>query len=443
MKKILLSVSVLTVVVAGIVGATIAFYNDTETSTGNIFTAGSIDLKVDHTFASYNGKTCVCSCKELDDNLILNGGFEDPDIAAGTWQVYPTGIPNWGVVSGGGIEIQDHAAGDPHSGGQLAELDSHGSNSKTTIKQVITTIPGQHYRLKFWHSARPGNNAGDNMTRFAIKVTSTDGVIINDIVFEGPIPANQQTQWTEYVYNFIALNDQTTIQFADAGNEEDTYGGYIDDVSVVTLDCEDQDFPYGGVCSLWGERDLGEKDSFFWYFPDIKPGDFGANTISLHVYDNDAYACLFPNNVDNDENVAVDPELALGDSPVDPLGELSGQLEFFIWNDENNNHIHDANEEVFVPAGTPFSDIQNEMIAMDLKGGDPISLIGIKWCAGTQTGPQNDADLIPVTCDGNGMTNIVQTDKLTADFVAYAIQQRNNAGFSCENIDPNQLPKPE
>lgn len=43
-------------IAALVTGATIAFFNDTETSTGNVFTAGSIDLKVDSFGATYNGQ---------------------------------------------------------------------------------------------------------------------------------------------------------------------------------------------------------------------------------------------------------------------------------------------------------------------------------------------------------------------------------------------------
>lgn len=56
MKKIITSISVLAVVAVAVVGATAAFFNDTETSTGNTFTAGSIDLKVDSFGATYNGE---------------------------------------------------------------------------------------------------------------------------------------------------------------------------------------------------------------------------------------------------------------------------------------------------------------------------------------------------------------------------------------------------
>ena len=55
MKKILLSMAVIIVVAGAVAGVTVAFFNDTETSTGNIFTAGSVDLTVDSFGATYNG----------------------------------------------------------------------------------------------------------------------------------------------------------------------------------------------------------------------------------------------------------------------------------------------------------------------------------------------------------------------------------------------------
>jgi len=47
MKKTTLSLVIIGVVATIAIGGTIAYFNDTETSTGNIFVAGSIDLKVD------------------------------------------------------------------------------------------------------------------------------------------------------------------------------------------------------------------------------------------------------------------------------------------------------------------------------------------------------------------------------------------------------------
>src|SRR3989344_4615450 len=286
MKKILLSVAGIVVIAGAVTGATIAFYNDTETSTGNIFVAGSVDLKVDHTYASYDGEECVGNCEPTGSDLVINGGFEIPVVTAngGQWQTYPDGSQtSWGVVSGAGLELQrGSVAGAPHGGDQLAELDS---DNQSSIEQIITTVPGQKYRLVFWHSPRPSNNQGDNAIAFEVEVTSNSGTLVSDTV-EGPAVGGSTTVWDDYIYNFIALDTQTTIRFSDVGSQNDTYGGYLDDVSVRQLDCSGNNYPYGGMCTLWGEQDLGQGDTF-WYFPDVKPGDYGTNILSLHVYDND------------------------------------------------------------------------------------------------------------------------------------------------------------
>src|SRR6185312_9853594 len=55
MKRIVLSFSTILLVSALAYGATGAFFSDTETSANNIFTAGSVDLKIDHSLSTYNG----------------------------------------------------------------------------------------------------------------------------------------------------------------------------------------------------------------------------------------------------------------------------------------------------------------------------------------------------------------------------------------------------
>ena len=59
MKKILLSLATIVVVAGVAAGGTVAFFNDTETSTGNVFTAGSINLTVDSQGSSYNGNSLL------------------------------------------------------------------------------------------------------------------------------------------------------------------------------------------------------------------------------------------------------------------------------------------------------------------------------------------------------------------------------------------------
>ena len=169
MKKILLSLVAIVAVAGVVAGVTIAFYNDTETSAGNIFVAGSVDLKVDHTKQTYNDHECVGNCEEIGSNLVVNGGFETPDVSTGGWAIYPDASQtSWTVESGAGLEIQDHAAGDPHSGNQLAELDS---NNSSVISQTLSTVPQDqlfsssdhkhyyHYSPSSFHNHQPSSSS--------------------------------------------------------------------------------------------------------------------------------------------------------------------------------------------------------------------------------------------------------------------------------------------
>ncbi|MCH7598046.1 hypothetical protein IID27_03365, partial [Patescibacteria group bacterium] len=80
MKKILLSLSMIVFAGAIIAGATGAFFSDTETSTGNTFTAGAIDLGIDNT-SYYNGVahdgTTWSMTFDLDESGELFFNFSD------------------------------------------------------------------------------------------------------------------------------------------------------------------------------------------------------------------------------------------------------------------------------------------------------------------------------------------------------------------------------
>jgi predicted ribosomally synthesized peptide with SipW-like signal peptide len=85
-KQILLSILVISTAVALISGATLAYVNDVETSTGNTFTAGEIDLKIDYD-CYYNklvdGTTSCPSWTPVD--LTIEKFFDFNDVKPGDY----------------------------------------------------------------------------------------------------------------------------------------------------------------------------------------------------------------------------------------------------------------------------------------------------------------------------------------------------------------------
>lgn len=88
MKKILVSLSIIGVVAVVAIGATVAYFGDTETSTGNTMTAGTLDLKIDFQCPETG---CNWSLRDLNGESF----FHQCDIKPGdsnevtiSWHVY-------------------------------------------------------------------------------------------------------------------------------------------------------------------------------------------------------------------------------------------------------------------------------------------------------------------------------------------------------------------
>ncbi|MEN9582629.1 MAG: hypothetical protein RL641_583 [Candidatus Parcubacteria bacterium] len=196
----------------------------------------------------------------------------------------------------------------------------------------------------------------------------------------------------------------------------------------------------GQACSgTWALKDLVPTVDKFFNLTDVKPGDLGENTISLHIDNNPAYACADITNVKNDDNTNLTPEVVAGDVTPGPNGggELGANLDFLVWNDNGasthaGNNIWDADEVgTNTSGGAPSSN--GTYTLADSTTGAPIaptgtSYLGLAWCAGTFTagGP----GIVPV-CDGNSMGNVAQTDSYAADMGIRVVQARNNSNFVC------------
>jgi predicted ribosomally synthesized peptide with SipW-like signal peptide len=190
----------------------------------------------------------------------------------------------------------------------------------------------------------------------------------------------------------------------------------------------------------WTQTNLGPTNKFF-NISDIKPGDGGEDTISMHVTNN-AWMCANITTTSNNDNDVTPPEIAAGDSASSTTGELAQNTFVFGWVDNastsgavpGDNKWQAGEQVLFGP--TPLSAIVGSSSLVlplaDSQHGSPIiasttNYVGVAWCTGTM----NVSVPGTITCDGSTLGNIIQTDSATADITLTATQSRNNPNFLC------------
>ena len=193
----------------------------------------------------------------------------------------------------------------------------------------------------------------------------------------------------------------------------------------IWVDAAGNQHPEFGRCACtWLEKDLATGDVFF-NFTDIKPGDKGENTLSLHVYDNDAYLCAYVENLVNADNTCTEPE-----SLVDPnglgcgtVGELQNNIHLKIWYDVSDqtstgavpcDNIWQPEELVLVEDAVINSN--NGIFPLGQLKGDATTCLGVSWS-------------VPGT-----VGNEIQSDSVTGDIRFYIEQVRNNPNFICPGL---------
>jgi hypothetical protein len=264
----------------------------------------------------------------------------------------------------------------------------------------------------------------------------------------------------------------TQAFFSDA----ETSSGNVFQAGKVDLLIDNHSY-YNGQIS---EETSWESDNlpghYFFNFSDLKPSDWGEDTISIKVDDNDAWACMEASITSNDDGTCTEPEL-IDDNDCDPqnpnnqLGELGGLVEMVFWVDDGDN-VLEANEATgsgLLSQGTAeevLSNFQQTLADASenifdspdqwLDGGETY-FIGKAWCFGEMVlvpeiqdgfgylgeganGP--DVRTPGFTCDGSGLDNASQSDTLTGDFTFYAVQSRNNPNYSCDGTIPTPSPIP-
>lgn len=201
----------------------------------------------------------------------------------------------------------------------------------------------------------------------------------------------------------------------------------------------------------------------FFNFSDLKPGDWGEDTISLHVNNNDSWLCADVTLTSDNDNGLTEPEGDDGDTTGgDGEGELADNVRFYWWADDGDNVFETCQEgspqegcvnEHLLPSGPLGALSVGQTATVDLADansniwgdegplpGDTVRFLAKAWCFGdadmepySQDGgnQQNGPDNRPVQCDGSDEDNMTQSDSLTADISFRAVQSRNNEGFEC------------
>lgn len=197
--------------------------------------------------------------------------------------------------------------------------------------------------------------------------------------------------------------------------------------------------------TTWTLNDL--TNQLFFNFTDIKPGDLGEDTISLHA-ENDYWLCANLKLTANDDNTCTEPELLDDSTCTEPDtdlldGELAQNLNFIFWEDDGDNVLETDEVDGIITQGSGSAVLNNNNITLADSQTDPIIggtpyYIGKAWCFGTltQTPVAADQGVSPavnggVTCDGSFLDNATQTDKVLADIKFDAVQSRNNPDFLC------------
>lgn len=366
-----------------------AFFSDAETSTGNVFTAGSIDLKVDHTRQTYNGVDCkTCSVSIVSDatnEVVATVGGSDPiSFPHPASPVTPTPITTtyWTATIPGATWIW---ATDP-----VLQADVDNDVTYTFEKTFNWMGPISGATIDLGVAADNSYEVFLNNTSVAADTNENNHASVDQIV-------NIDDNIVQGINTLRITVKNWKLPGAPLVNNP---GGLL---YKLTIDgnCSSD---YMKMCKLWDAKNLEQGDTFYT-FDDVKPGDQGTDVISLHVTSNDAHVCLLTTSAS---------------------GTLDSLINAFAWEDTNGNGVYDISESALYGPNVKLSLL---LAAVNVPANSGKN-IGVAWCAGNQAVDGSHV----ITCDGSGNNNQYQSQQLHLSLTGYAEQVRNNDNFSCNSV---------
>ncbi|RLM50317.1 vWA domain-containing protein [Halorubrum sp. Atlit-28R] len=170
--------------------------------------------------------------------------------------------------------------------------------------------------------------------------------------------------------------DGEVFKYSDFPDEDDEDSN---GANLPILDCET--IPPLSEANFNVDPVTGEEMETLVQLTDVKPGDSGEITFSLHLCDNPGYIWMQAANVNDDGGAGTEPELI-----VDPdnMGDLGDAINAKLWYDEDCDNVYDAARPVDIMLTLDFSG----SMLYDRFGGvvssDPIAINGSNYTETTK-----------------------------------------------------------
>jgi hypothetical protein len=176
----------------------------------------------------------------LPANILINGGFERPDIS-GDSRVFPTGstgIPGWviGNIPPETMSIVKDTFVDgnltflPQAGTQSLNLTGDFPGEAATIAQDVTLTVGHQYELSFWIG-----NQDNSVTNYTLD--SEAGLYLNGNLisfYTNSDNTHHAVNWKQFTYDFTATVADNSVEFQNLTLSFDHYIG-LDSVDLEDL----------------------------------------------------------------------------------------------------------------------------------------------------------------------------------------------------------------
>jgi hypothetical protein len=187
-------------------------------------------------FSSLAVTVMLATSPYVHANLLINGSFETPAVASGSFTNFNTGsaaITGWTVFGPqvsivSGSFVQSGVSFVAQDGIQWLDLTGLNANSAEGVSQIVSTIIGNQYQLSYFIG---------NTTALGFGPTSTVDVLLNGVLSftDTNSHVSPTTQdWQQFTHTFVATGTSTILALRNADPSSDNNNG-LDNVVLLDL----------------------------------------------------------------------------------------------------------------------------------------------------------------------------------------------------------------